>query len=202
VSPPAAPAEVLLEAENLQVTAISAGDSHSLRSDLKLSGGRGDNFAANGVNDFIEYRLSVDNNVYSSVYGSVTGGVYGESLYGSILYGDASGDNVQDGNGVYTDGVTGSVYGNGVSGGVYNVKIRVMKSDDRGIYRLSVNGVDVSQAVDNYALPSSNVYQEIDLGTVSLTSPGDQLFRFTCTGKNGSSKGYRLVLDYIKLTRQ
>jgi hypothetical protein len=54
--------------------------------------------------------------------------------------------------------------------------------------------------MDLYDLPTGAVYQEIDLGDVEFPAGGELVLRFTCTGKNVSSKGYRLVLDYVRLT--
>ncbi|MNN57949.1 hypothetical protein D3C81_1729640 [compost metagenome] len=104
--------------------------------------------------------------------------------------------------------VSGSVYGLNPSaaaalaagGKLYNVKVGVMKNNDRGIYQLSVNGVNQGAPMDLYDLPTGAVYQEIDLGDVAFPAGGELVLRFTSTGKNVSSKGYRLVLDYVRLT--
>ena len=88
------------------------------------------------------------------------------------------------------------------NGKLYNVKVGVMKNNDRGIYQLSVNGVNQGAAMDLYDLPTGSVYQEIDLGDVVFPAGGELVLRFTSTGKNASSKGYQLVLDYVRLTPQ
>jgi hypothetical protein len=79
------------------------------------------------------------------------------------------------------------------------VKYAVKKYSTRGIAQLAINGTNLGPAEDQYA--PTNVWQEFDLGTVSLAA-GNQVFKFTVTGKNASSTGYTLSWDYIKLTPQ
>jgi Legume lectin domain/Chitobiase/beta-hexosaminidase C-terminal domain len=81
--------------------------------------------------------------------------------------------------------------------GVYDVKYAVKIHNSRGISQLAVNGVDVGAPVDQYAVADS--WQEFDLGNVPLTA-GNQVFKFTVTGKDAASTGYSLSWDYIKLT--
>jgi legume-like lectin family protein/chitobiase/beta-hexosaminidase-like protein len=83
--------------------------------------------------------------------------------------------------------------------GPYDVKYAAKMFNTRGIGQLSINGTNLGPAEDQYA--KTNVWQEFDLGTVSLAA-GNQVFKFTVTGKNAASAGYTLSWDYIKLTPQ
>jgi hypothetical protein len=83
--------------------------------------------------------------------------------------------------------------------GVYDVRYATKKFTTRGIVQLSINGVKLGPAEDQYN--SSEVWQEFDLGNVSLAA-GNQPFVFTTAGKNAASSGYTQAYDYIKLTPQ
>jgi hypothetical protein len=82
---------------------------------------------------------------------------------------------------------------------VYDVKVATKRHNTRGIVQLSINGTNVGPAEDQYS--AADVWQEFDLGTVSLAA-GTQPFTFTTTGKNASSLGFTQAFDYIKLTPQ
>jgi hypothetical protein len=83
--------------------------------------------------------------------------------------------------------------------GVYDVRVATKRHNTRGIVQLSVNGSNVGPAEDEYS--AGDVWQEFDLGTVSLAA-GSQPFKFTTTGKNASSLGFTQAFDYIKLSPQ
>lgn len=84
--------------------------------------------------------------------------------------------------------------------GTFNVKVRVRRTPSFGSYRLSVQGVEQG-TFDCYSAASG--YYEFDLGDVTFdkAGTGKKAFRFTCTGKNTSSAGYKLQIDSIKLTK-
>ena len=54
---------------------------------------------------------------------------------------------------------------------------------------------NVGPVVDLYG---SSAFVELDLGTWTATA-GDKSFQFQVTGKNASSSGYSMALDYLKL---
>jgi len=83
--------------------------------------------------------------------------------------------------------------------GIYDVKYAVKEYPTRGISQLAVNGTNLGPTKDQYA--SGEVWAEFDMGTVALAA-GNQVFRFTVTGKNTASSNYSLAWDYIKLTPQ
>ncbi|MEA2697596.1 MAG: hypothetical protein QOI66_1867 [Myxococcales bacterium] len=82
----------------------------------------------------------------------------------------------------------------------YDVRVRVKKFVNRGIWQLSVDGTPRGPATDCWT-PDA-VFTEVDLGPVSFPSAGNKAFRFALTGANGSSSGLWTALDYIKLIPQ
>lgn len=80
--------------------------------------------------------------------------------------------------------------------GTYHLTVRVMRFSDSGTYQLQIDGNDVGDPIDLYR-PSGKVV-EVDLGNVTM-SAGVHQFTFTAIGKNASSLGYKLPLDYIQL---
>lgn len=83
--------------------------------------------------------------------------------------------------------------------GTYDVKLRVMKYNNNGMYQLAVDGVDQGSAFDTY-YTGPGYSSDYDLGTVTFDTAGEKLFRFTCTGKKPNASGYKLPTDYILLT--
>jgi hypothetical protein len=83
--------------------------------------------------------------------------------------------------------------------GTYDVKYAVKLFNTRGLNQLAVNGVNLGPVEDEYA--AGETFKEFDLGNVSLNA-GNNVFKFTVTGKDAASSGYTLSWDYIKLTPQ
>lgn len=81
--------------------------------------------------------------------------------------------------------------------GTYTVYVGNRIALNKGIYQLSINGAAQGSTVNQYSATSG--YTESNLGTVTFSSGGNKTFRFTVTGKSGSSSGYQLGMDYIKL---
>jgi hypothetical protein len=86
--------------------------------------------------------------------------------------------------------------------GTYDIKFGTKLYPTRGIGQLSVSGVNVGSAVDQYSSNYNGAFQEFDLGPVTLNAAGNYPFTFTVTGKNAASTGYTLAFDYITLTPQ
>jgi hypothetical protein len=109
-----------------------------------------------------------------------------------------------DGNGTILDasrvGDNVTITLNVPQAGTYDVKVAVKMYSSRGIMQLSVNGTNVGPAKDQYV--SSSAWAEFDLGNVTVSSAGNQSFKFTVVGKNSASSGYSISFDYIKLTPQ
>lgn len=81
--------------------------------------------------------------------------------------------------------------------GTYNIAVYVKKVNTRGIFQLSVDGVNVGAPQDLYAPTAS--FTVLNLGSVYFATGGAKAFKFTVTGKNASSSGYTLALDAIQL---
>ena len=81
--------------------------------------------------------------------------------------------------------------------GTYHVTLGAMRFSDNGTYQLQIDGIDHGTPVDLYR-PSGKLV-EVDLGNVTVSSAGVHEFRFTVTGKNVNSVGYKLPLDYLQL---
>lgn len=115
----------------------------------------------------------------------------------------------------YTDSVTGATFNalnanaagdyaqytiNVPQPGTYAVYVKNRVASNKGIYQLSVNGINVGTAVDQYAAASG--YTDSSLGNVTISAAGIQTFRFTVTGKNAASSSYSLGLDNLTLIQQ
>src|SRR5262249_28883334 len=82
----------------------------------------------------------------------------------------------------------------------YDVRVRIKRLTNRGIWQFDSNGVNHGPTVDGFASAASFV--EVDIGNVTFTTAGTKTFRFTVTGKNASSTDFWIALDYIKLIPQ
>jgi hypothetical protein len=49
---------------------------------------------------------------------------------------------------------------------------------------------------------TGGTYAVLDVGTVTISSVGNQSFRFTVTGKDAASTGFTMSFDTITLTPQ
>lgn len=89
-----------------------------------------------------------------------------------------------------------------VPAGTYTVKVRFKKYSTRGIFQLSIDGVNLGTPQDEYSAATSNLYTEVTLGTKVFSTTGNRNFRFTVTGRNAanSSQYYDLTVDKITLT--
>lgn len=84
-----------------------------------------------------------------------------------------------------------------VSAGKYQVKVGVQCHNNKGIYTLSIDGVQQEKEQDQWY--SGELWTVHEFGEVEFTESGDRTFRFDLTGKNTESKGYSLMFDYILL---
>lgn len=81
--------------------------------------------------------------------------------------------------------------------GTYMVRTGVKTGPKRGIFSLSIDGVNQGQAQDEYT--STVGYGLRDLGTVTFAGGGNKAFKFLINGKNASRVGYGMGLDFIEL---
>ncbi|WP_339725639.1 BNR-4 repeat-containing protein [uncultured Paraglaciecola sp.] len=81
--------------------------------------------------------------------------------------------------------------------GTYTVKYSYKTHSIRGIAQTRYEGTDFAVAVDQY---DAGVNWPIaTLGTINVTTAGDKLLRFTVTGQNPSSSGFKISIDKIML---
>jgi hypothetical protein len=85
--------------------------------------------------------------------------------------------------------------------GTYDVTVGVKQYTTRGTWQLSVNGVNVGAPQDEY-LNTVGTYAVLDVGSVTISTAGNQTFKFTVTGKNAASSGFSMSFDPITLTPQ
>lgn len=82
--------------------------------------------------------------------------------------------------------------------GTYKVKIQYRQVIATPISQLSINGVIQGQPIDLYS-PTAT-FTEFDLGNVTISSAGNQQFKFQTTGQ-GAGTGWWFVIDYIWLRK-
>ena len=87
--------------------------------------------------------------------------------------------------------------------GRYSVQVRVKKWNSRGTFQLAVaegkpEGLTDLGAPANLYAPSATL-ETLTLGDVRFTKADDAYFRFTVTGKDARSTGYKLALDTLAL---
>jgi len=90
--------------------------------------------------------------------------------------------------------------------GTYNVKVRVKKGSNEGIFQLSrsatINGTYTPIGSPQDLFASTSSWVELNLSSTVALPQGQTFFKFTVTGKNLSSAGRQLFIDYVKLTKQ
>jgi hypothetical protein len=84
--------------------------------------------------------------------------------------------------------------------GTYNLSAAMTKARDYGIVSLAVDGVQLGQPFDGYNSPNVTVNNNVAFGSVQL-SAGAHHLAFTVVGKNPSSIGYQVGIDYLQLVK-
>jgi hypothetical protein len=79
--------------------------------------------------------------------------------------------------------------------GTYRIEARMKKYNDRGQFRLYIDGVPQGSVQDQYS--SSETYATVDLGVVNVLLAGSKVFELRVAGSSGS--GYNLAFDHVKL---
>ncbi len=90
----------------------------------------------------------------------------------------------------------------------YDVRVGIKTASTRGIVQLAIGRADnfagtqssVGAPIDEYS--ATQAFKEVDLGTWTPGTSSDKWFQFKITGKNASSTGYDLCIDYILLRPQ
>jgi hypothetical protein len=93
-----------------------------------------------------------------------------------------------------------------INAGNYRVVVGFKKAANAGMFRLSAGNaadntpVNIGGQQDTFA-PTTQ-FTSVDLGLLTVMTSTQKYFRFSDTGKNGSSSGYQLFPDYIRLVKQ
>ncbi len=89
----------------------------------------------------------------------------------------------------------------------YDIRVGLKNWNNKGQWQLAISRADqlgsptnVGSPVDQYNVNED--FTEVDLGTWTPGTSSDKAFRFTVTGKNASSTGYGIAIDYIHLIPQ
>ncbi len=95
-----------------------------------------------------------------------------------------------------------------IAAGTYTVHIGVKKAVNRGIFQLSIGRADnfngtatnIGTAQDLYS--SADAWVDLNLGSWTPGTNSDKWFKFNVTGKNATSTGFPISIDYINLIPQ
>jgi beta-glucosidase len=82
--------------------------------------------------------------------------------------------------------------------GTYEIRLRCKTFEGRGMYRLSIDGIDQGEPFDLYS-PSTDYDHEVNFGTKVFDRAGDVQFRFTVVGRNERSSSFSGHFDRIIL---
>jgi hypothetical protein len=84
--------------------------------------------------------------------------------------------------------------------GTYDLSAAMTKARDYGIVSLKVDGAQLGQPFDGYNSPNVTVNNNVAFGSVQLGAGAHKL-TFTLVGKNPSSIGYQVGIDYLQLLK-
>ena len=87
----------------------------------------------------------------------------------------------------------------GEGGGAQAPRRALTHSYDFGIYRVSLDGKPIGDAIDFYS--AEVAVHELSLGDQTLPV-GAHTIRFECAGKNPASRGYKLGIDSVRLRQR
>jgi len=80
--------------------------------------------------------------------------------------------------------------------GTYDLHVTSKNYNIRGIWQLTVDGVNTGPPEDEYS--AYETYVDFDVGPVVVANAGNHLFRFTVTGRNAKSTDYKISFDTLK----
>jgi hypothetical protein len=81
--------------------------------------------------------------------------------------------------------------------GTYDLHVSTKDWNIRGIWQLSIDGVNIGPPTDEYN--ANAVYANDDLGPVVIGTAGNHAFKFTVTGRNPSSGSFQIAFDDLRL---
>jgi hypothetical protein len=94
-----------------------------------------------------------------------------------------------------------------VQAGSYDVHVGVKSLNNKGMWQLATSRIDQQSSAVNIGSPCDEYtagtnYSDIDVGSWVAGSTSDKAFKFTVIGKDNSSSGYGIAIDYIRLYPQ
>ena len=92
------------------------------------------------------------------------------------------------------DSVTFSV--NIPQAATYDLHVTGKDFNVRGIWQLTVDGVNVGSPEDEYS--PAETFADFDLGPLAFTTPGNHIYKFTVTGRNPASMDWKISFDYLR----
>lgn len=91
-----------------------------------------------------------------------------------------------------------------VSPGSYTVTVGYKRQTSRGIVQTQVGpeGGSIGNLGPTIDMYGASAFTSVDIGTWTIGSTGNKTVRFNVTGKNASSSGFVIGIDFIKLVPQ
>jgi hypothetical protein len=120
-----------------------------------------------------------------------------------VVYGPFTWSTLPDPPGVYLNGTKVGDYitftVNVPKAGTYDVHVSSANSISRGIWQLSVDGVNLGAPQDGYSNKSGGSVTDLNIGALNIKTAGNHTFTFTVVGKNPSATSYVISLDDLIL---
>ncbi len=116
-----------------------------------------------------------------------------------------------NGNGLFFDATAASQFITldvpNLAAATYDVGLGVKAWNNKGTFQLAISRLDnqgspanVGSPVDTYT--ANSIYPDIELGSWAPGTTSDKAVRFMITGKNASSTGYGIAVDYLRFIKQ
>jgi len=84
--------------------------------------------------------------------------------------------------------------------GTYDLHVTSKDFNIRGMWQLSIDGIKVGTAQDEYS--ATEKYVDFDMGPIVISTAGNHSFKFTVTGRNAASTDYKICFDYLQLNQR
>jgi Legume lectin domain/Chitobiase/beta-hexosaminidase C-terminal domain len=84
--------------------------------------------------------------------------------------------------------------------GTYDLNVTSKNFNIRGMWQLSLDGINVGSVQDEYN--ANEKYVAFDVGPIFIGTAGNHSFKFTVTGRNAAATDYKISFDYLQLNQQ
>lgn len=164
----------------------------------------GKNASSSGYSETIDYikLIPVSQPVNFEAETLTVSATSGDAITTNSEAGASNGQYVQYVSNATNDFITFTVPN--IAPGSYLVTVGYKRNSNRAIVQTLVGPAggtlgNLGSPVDQYG---GSAFLSVDVGTWTIGTFGDKSVKFLVTGKNASSSGYNLTVDYIKLTPQ